>query len=324
MQSRTLGARLARAITLSLALAAGGLAAGPAGAAELGTYKGNGLPGRDAMPRFESWLGREIPHALDFFANTTWSDIVSEGAWVTQSWRGQRWSMTFSIPMLPNDWTISLADGQNGQFNGYFRLIARDLVAKGFGSAIIRLGWEFNGGWYRWAAAQCPSCYAGYWQQIVTTMRAVPGASFRFDWTMALGHQQVPAEKAYPGDDYVDIIGVDVYNDCWDRSLWTPTKRWANLVNQDHGLQWHADFAAAHHKPISFPEWGTGVRPGYPGVGGGDDPYFIEQMHNWIQSHNVAYHDYWDYQAGDYRTQLSNNQYPNAGAAFRRLFGPGS
>ena len=326
MESRKLAARLARAMMLSLALAAGGVAGGglTAGAAELGTYKGNGLPGRNAMPNFEAWLGRPVPHAIDFFSNMTWSDMVNEGAWVTQSWRGQRWHMTFSIPMLPNDWTIGLADGQTGQFNRYFRLMAQDLVAKGFGSSIIRLGWEFNGGWYRWSAWKCPSCFAGFWRQIVTTMRAVPGANFRFDWTMALGFQGVAAEKAYPGDDYVDIIGADVYNDAWPVDLRTPTKRWANLMNQDHGLKWHAAFAAAHNKPMSFPEWGTGTRPGYPGVGGGDDPYFVEQMHGWIATHNVVYHDYWDYNAGDFKAKLSNNQYPKAAAAFRRLFGPAS
>jgi hypothetical protein len=73
---------------------------------------------------------------------------------------------------------------------------------------------------------------------------------------------------------------------------------------------------------MSFPEWGTGTRP--DGHGGGDDPYFIQQMASWIASANVLYHDYWDYPASDYNAKLSDNHQPNAGAMFRQLFGPQS
>ncbi|MFO1062183.1 MAG: glycosyl hydrolase [Dongiaceae bacterium] len=313
---------------LAAALASGGLAAAPsAQAADLGVYKGAGPTGASGVPKFESWVGRKVPRALDFFSMYTWTDLLSTAIWSAKAWspaNGKTWKMTFAIPMLPNDGVSTLAKGATGQYNATFGQIADALIRNGHADAILRIGWEFNGGWYPWYAGKCTSCYAQYFQQIVTTMRARPGAAFKFDWNPALGYLGFPAEKAYPGDDYVDVIGMDTYNEYWgtDYKTVTPETRWANLMNQDHGLAWHKRFAVAHNKPMSFPEWGTGIRP--DGHGGGDDPYFIQQMYSWIVGANVLYHNYWDYPASDYNGQLSNNSKPNAGAMFQQLFGPGN
>ena len=43
-------------------------------------------------------------------------------------------------------------------------------------------------------------------------------------------------------------------------------------------------------------------------------------MFNWLTTHQVAYHNYWDYPATDFNGQLSNDQYPNSGALFKNLF----
>jgi hypothetical protein len=57
-------------------------------------------------------------------------------------------------------------------------------------------------------------------------------------------------------------------------------------------------------------------------VGGGDDPYFIQQIHDWMKSQwNFTYHNYFD-NNGNFKAKLSNNQYPSAGAMFRKLFLP--
>jgi hypothetical protein len=320
MMRSLLGAALAAAIGL------GGLAAAPsAGAADLGVYKGAGPNGTAGVPLFENWLGRKIPRALDFFSMYTWTDLLSTAIWSAKAWspaNGQPWKMTFAVPMLPNDKVSTLAKGATGQYNATFAQIADALIRNGHADAILRIGWEFNGGWFPWTATKCTSCYIGYFRQIVTTMRARPGAAFKFDWNPALGYLQFPSDKAYPGDAYVDIIGMDVYNEYWgsDYKTITPQARWASLMNQDHGLAWHKSFATAHKKPMSFPEWATGTRP--DGHGGGDDPYFIQQMYYWIASSNVRYDDYWDYPASDYNGQLSNNSKPKAGAMFRKMFGP--
>jgi hypothetical protein len=290
-------------------------------AAEMGVYKGAGTTGTRGIPAFEAWNGGRVPRALDFFARSSWSEMLSEGTWAAKSWgpwSGHRWKVTFSVPMLPDDKVSTLAKGATGAYNGHFRRIAEMLVANGHRNAVLRLGWEFNGGWYPWSAARCPSCFVNYWRQIVTTMRSVPGAAFKFDWNPNLGYLQIPAQKVYPGDAYVDVIGLDVYNEWWSSADRDPVRRWSTLMNKDNGLAWHAAFARQHGKPISFPEWGTGTRP--DGHGGGDDPYFIQQMRRWISANNVLYHNYWDYAAPDYNSKLSGGRLPKAGAMFRQLF----
>ena len=79
------------------------------------------------------------------------------------------------------------------------------MVSAGQGSSIIRPGWEFNGGWFPWAANGQAAAFVAYWQQIVTTMRSVPGQNFTFEWNPTAGDQGVGnLANYYPGNAYVD------------------------------------------------------------------------------------------------------------------------
>jgi hypothetical protein len=227
----------------------------------------------------------------------------------------------YSVPLIPATGG-SLAEGAAGAYNVRFRRLAERLVSFGQGRAILRLGWEFNGGWYRWAAASDPRAFAAYWRQIVVTMRSVPGADFRFDWNPTLGSEQFPAERAYPGDAYVDFIGLDAYDQSWIARYKDPVARWRDMLERPYGLRWHRRFAAAHSKPMSYPEWGVTSRP--DGHGGGDNPYYVRQMHAWIAANNVAYHVYFDFNAGDGNHELRSPEFALSGRTFRQLFGIGA
>jgi fibronectin type 3 domain-containing protein len=276
------------------------------------------------MHQFETWFGYQVPRAIDFMSNSSWSDFDGASAWaanLTSGWPSQRWRATLSVPMLPTDAVSTLAQGAAGDYNSHFTNLAQVLVNAGEGDAIIRLGWEMNGSWYAWRVLNATDAanYRNYWVQIVTAMRAVPGASFKFDFCPANGYNSYPSSESYPGDAYVDIIGLDVYNTSYATT--DPAARWNEIVTQSYGMQFWADFANTHGKQLSYPEWATCIRTA-DAAGGGDDPLFIQNMFNWITSHNVAYHNYWDYQAPDLHGQLSNGQFPNSAAKFKELFGP--
>jgi hypothetical protein len=291
----------------------------PAGAAApLGVYQGGGCDGVKRLPQFTAWFGRPPDQLLDFFAMNNWDAVASSADWSIICWEKTDFPMVFSLPMLTKAAGDSLADGAAGKYDATYQRIARTLARHGFADAVVRLGWEFNGDWFPWAAHKDPRAFVDYWRHIVTVMRAVPGAAFRFDWCPILGRQKIAPDQVYPGDAFVDIIGTDVYNQSWTYPLDKAKERWNELLNQPYGLQWQRDFAALHRKPVSFPEWGTGTRP--DGRGGGDDPYFIEQMADWIGGSNLAYHSYWDYPAPDYNARLSNGRLPAAGAAFLKRF----
>jgi len=283
----------------------------------LGVYEGNGCDGVTDLAGYTSWLGRQPDHVLDFFASSSWTAMMDDATWAVGCWKRQGKTVVFSIPMLPQDGS-TLAQGAAGKFDDKFRALASLLATNGYGNAIIRLGWEFNGGWYAWAAKKDPANWILYWRRIVTAMRSVQGTSFRFDWCSAQGYQQLPASDVYPGDSYVDIIGRDHYNQTWATNVVTPADRWNNLLTESYGLNWVQTFATQHKKPISIPEWGTGTRP--DGHGGGDDPYFIQQMSAWIKNNNVAYHSYWDYAATDYNAKISDGSQPKAAAAYVTAF----
>lgn len=272
------------------------------------------------MAWFESWFGYNIPRAIDFVDFASWTAFDNSVNWLTNPtytgrWGNSNWDCTYSVPMLVNGAT--LAAGANGDYDSHYVTLAQNLAA-GDPTAIVRLGWEMNGTWYFWKVATTADAanFRTYWIRIVTAMRGVaPG--LRFDFCPAVGLQNFPAVEAYPGDAYVDFIGLDVYNQTWITSP-TPATRWNDLLNSSYGLQFWADFAAAHGKPLSYSEWGTGTRP--DGHGGGDDPFFVQNMFNWLTTHNVAFHNYWDYPASDFNGQLSNDQYPNSGTLFKDLF----
>ena len=96
-------------------------------------------------------------------------------------------------------------------------------------------------------------------------------------------------------------------------------KRWKEFVNQHDGLKWHARFAAAHDKPMTFPEWGLVHRR--DGIGGGDNSYFIAQMRRWIKRHKVAYQIYFNGRDPNAEYAISSGRFPKAEKRFLELFG---
>ena len=91
-------------------------------------------------------------------------------------------------------------------------------------TTVVRIGWEFNGNWMPWAASKDPESYKRYFRRIVEIMRRAPGQRFQFEWCPNHGRKDMDPTEAYPGDDVVDIIGMDVYAETWDASTSDPDK----------------------------------------------------------------------------------------------------
>jgi len=305
---------LARAAAAAVAasVAAPPAPASAAGAVRIGTYGGAGSKGVPEVAAYEQWLGRPLDVVLDFLEMQSWKAMVDEAGWMSGCWRdaGRR-SLVVSVPMLVNDGAPTLAQGAGGAYDQHFVALGRTLVENSYGASVIRIGWEFDGNWYPWTARGNTADFKGYWRRIALAMRGVPGARFRFDWTATT--VKGPTVDAYPGDDVVDIIGLDIYNQSWPL-IADPAERWKYLLNHQTGLLWHRNFAQARGKPRSFPEWGTGTRP--DGHGGGDDPLFIRNMLAWIREGGpVDYACYWNYRAPDYDAKVTDGRLPKAAEA---------
>jgi hypothetical protein len=311
-------------LTFTVALFAG-MSLGPGSAqaaspgASLGVYRGAANPA--GVAAFGGWLGHQVAYAEDFLPGDSWSALEAPTWWLN-AWKGTGYRMVYGVPIITGSGG-SLAQGASGAYNAHFKTLAQNLVAAGQGNAILRLGWEFGGGWYAWAVKTTADAanYAAYWRQIVTTMRSV-APNLQFDWNPIWGWQQVNPELAYPGDAYVDMVGIDVYDQSWISNYTDAVARWNDALTANWGLQWQRDFAAEHGKPMSFPEWGLAIRD--DGHGGGDDPYFIQQMASWIAQNNVAYHVYFDVDVSDGQHQLTDSVFAQSAPVFLGLFGAGS
>ena len=312
---------LLRTASAAFALATLAFAVAPASATEIGAYRGPGCDGRKAMASFEKLIGRKVDRTVDSLNWwTNWRETRRSIPWVTKCWSGSGIKLTLSVPMLPSkEPGATLARGAEGAYDHIFLETAHHLVKNGLEDTVVRIGWEFNGDWMPWAAHKDPENYKRYFRRIVETMRSVPGQRFKFEWCPNVGRHAIDPPDAYPGDDVVDIIGMDIYSETWDASTRDPEKRWQSFLDRPFGLKWHRDFARAHGKEMSYPEWGAGDRTGGGGVG--DDPVFIAGMADWFEEVKPLYQSYWDVEARDYQSQLSNGRFPKAEAVFRQRFG---
>lgn len=281
----------------------------------LGAFVGSGPEAVERLEGFEKWLGAPVTVGHTYLPGETWRGIEGPAdlikAW--GKWRAAdpRRMLVINVPMLaPNEvWmpdvvvSALLRGAASGSYDVHFSRLAERLVAAGAGDAIIVLGWEMNGITYTGRCAPNPAMWKIYWRRIVATMRSVDGARFRFDFTPSRGRDAIPWTDCYPGDDVVDIIGMDSYDQ--------PTgMTFADFVTEPYGLRAHADFARAHGKPISFPEWGL--------FRNSDNPEYIQGMHRWFASHNVVYQTISDYcPHGVWR--CADN--PRSSAMYRLLFG---
>jgi beta-mannanase len=212
----------------------------------------------------------------------------------------------------------TLAQGATGAFNSYFVTLAQTLVAGGQSNAYLRLGWEFDGSWMPWEATtpSTEASFATYFQQIVTAMRSVPGEKFRFEWNPDAGaftESGYSVAAAYPGNAYVDVIGLDAYDQSWATPQ-TPTNSWSTTALP--ALVVAQQFASAHGKPLAFAEWGVTIRS--DGHGLGDDPNYVNQMVSWMEnpSNDVAYEAYFDAAVSGVNADITGGSFPKSLAAF--------
>lgn len=286
----------------------------PALAGPLYPYQGNGADGAKALPRYEALVGGKAYGVTDFIAFDSWTSFDNDAGWGIGGWKGRGYKLAESVPLTVKG--TSLEDVAAGKQDAHFAQLARTLVAAGFPDAYVRLGWEFNGGWYPWAFKGHEAAYAAAFRHVAGVMRGAAGQRFRFVWCPAQGMQQQWPDWTYPGDDVIDVIGLDVYNQSWSVDVHDKGALWNDVLNSAWGVKQIVAFAAKHGKPYAFPEFGTGDRP--DGHGGGDDATFYPHMAPYVAAAEFA--GPWDFDAGDYNSRLSTGERPQAAAAFQAAF----
>jgi hypothetical protein len=307
------------------------------------------------IPAYEAWLGHPIQIAegsgnLQSYSGTTALDDEHEfdSPWVTDAATkaGKRLAVGFQFMTYRNGHSDGetygmMAKGSNTLPSGYtvdqrYKAWGQYLIDHGQPNAIIRMATEFNlGSTFPWGiniydTTQVANFVAAE-RTFVTDVRSLPGQNFKIDWNFALdagNPGQNIVTNAYPGDAYVDYIGIDSYDQVLPYgSAWTnPQDEWSkryNGTNGAYGLKYYLDFARTHGKKISFPEWGLGwIYGNGPPL---EDPYYINQMFALMNdpNNNVAWESFWEDSNGLY-TADSSHRSPQSAAAFIADFGGNS
>ena len=275
------------------------------GSTESCAYSANDV---DHLQAFERAIGTPIDCAVVFNnASPTWAALEQPWFVVHASpefnwadWKAadpdRRLVITQSLipDEAPADWR---ARGAAGEYDAAAARLGHNLVAAGLGDSVIRLAHEANGTWTKDGLGDDPVAYDDwrtYWGRFARAMRSVPDAHFVFDWTVNAGTRPIPLDAYYPGDDVVDIVGVDVY-DFWDElalgpAPTDPATRWAVRYAEPGGTGSVVAFAKAHDKPLSIPEWGLSA-VGHKG-GAGDNPLFVDEIARIVAHDDVAYQSY--------------------------------
>ncbi|MFG2649057.1 glycoside hydrolase family 26 protein [Streptomyces sp. NPDC048436] len=258
-----------------------------------GAYLTYGPDGVQRMAELSKWLGgAELRVGHTYLPGDRWSNI--EGApnflesWA--QWRRAQDDRLFvlNVPMLERnedhvgdaEVRAQLRRGAAGEFDQHYRALAERLVKLKVPYTVVVLGWEMNGITYTHRCGPDPEAWKTYWKRIITTMRSVPGQKFKFDFTPNRGRDATPWTRCYPGDDVVDIIGMDSYDQPEGMDF-------AEQVSEPYGLKEHVEFAKAHNKEISYPEWGL--------FRNGDNEEYMRKMLAWMDEHKPLYNTLTDY-----------------------------
>jgi hypothetical protein len=321
-------------------------------APQLGVYRWDAPDGPANVDDFGRWLGRAPVIASFFHGRGTWGEIDGQ-EWQLSSW--SKWvkaqsgrNVTIAIPLLPKTGG-SLASCAAGQYDGYWRNLANNLAYYGLTSAYLRLGWEMDGSWFAWGAPQGSgkeASFAGCFRRVVQVMRQTqPYRSWKFVWNPGFDGWKTSAwfSATWPGDSYVDVIGVDIYDQSWATNTYPypstcdASCRLTRQQNAWNNYYWRLntlrDFAIARGKPMAFPEWGVIIRS--DGHGGGDNTYFLRKMYDFMMDarSKVVFHAYFNVSQTDttdhrltsavsYDSPSGATRLPNSASLFKQLFGP--
>ncbi|MBX6389009.1 MAG: glycosidase [Frankia sp.] len=295
----------------------------------------------DHIAPWAEWTGRPVGLAMVFTNRDSWESIVSPD-WPLSAFTRDKFPGELSIaqPLWPigraqpgacsaDQGCMSVEEQAareqacaSGEYDQHWQEFGRNLVRYGRGDAYVRLAWEFNGPWFDFDPVNIDTWKACY-RRAVTALRST-APDVRIEWTMTMHRDKLPNGRnvwdAYPGDEYVDVIGIDYY----DMYPPAPTQKiWDRLCKAPSGLCTVVDEARKRGKQFSVPEWGVVSGDG----GGGDNPFFIQKMYEVFRANAdiLAYEAYYNNaEPNNVQSSLVNPVInPKSAERYLELFGAG-
>jgi hypothetical protein len=194
----------------------------------------------------------------------------------------------------------------DGSLDGAYREFARQLVSLGLGDAYVCPSPEFNLPWGRYP--NDPGNYAAGYARCVREMQSIGGADFTFVYApggnrLGVTDDAWPAAASeWPDGEALPVVAPsfydtsstypDVINDLLQSEREAEQRQaWAD--NHVEKLDMWRAFADSVGADMGLREWGCAT-DSYRIVSGGDDPYFIRKLFEYMETHDFRFQGYWN------------------------------
>ncbi|HEX5660152.1 MAG TPA: glycosyl hydrolase, partial [Polyangiales bacterium] len=168
-----------------------------------------------------------------------------------------------------------------GAFDDYWKAFARNAKAAGRtgDNTIVSLAQEFNGTWFPWNPKTVGlQVWTDCWKHVYTAIHSE--SDLKVTWVFSANKSGVASElfavenvwDAYPGDEYVDVLGLTRY-DFQDFTAMTSTD-WRDTCGSGQDICDAAKLAREHGKKLAVVEWSIQRDES----GWGDNPNFVQMM----------------------------------------------
>ncbi len=314
----------------------------------LGVYAGspNGNdPGSEAwfdstMKDISSTIGQS-PQFIDTFADFSgsWSNMVTSASWnawsQSKSPTAQNLTPVVAVGLgtKSDNGSGTLQAIANGAHDDTYRGIAEAYRDAGYKTIDMRIGWEMNGNFMPWSMGNTTDSvnqWKAAFAHVADVVHGVSGMKVNVVWNPNLANNnQIDVSTAYPGDDKVDIIGLDIYSKTYKYDSSVSDSQYYNnpSASQYHpdgqspsqwGLAQTIDLAKQHGKPVGIGETGVGV---------GDStalPGTIAADFSAPGAPSLAFVNVWDVWTGEGDWQFTGGHNPDAAKAWAAAFGSGT
>jgi beta-mannanase len=196
-------------------------------------------------------------------SSTTRSPTGAASRWIGAIGEGETWAKA-ADGAYDRRWRRSLTELQR-------------LWGDRSGTLYIRFAHEMNGDWYPWAVNdENHEDFMAAWKRFRALQQEIfPASQLVFCLTRESVNSDIDWRETFPGPEYVDVLGVDYYNqypyvDTADEFDEAATE--LDEFGGPKGIQGYIDFAREQGLPLAVPEWGGNADEG-------DAPAFIASMY---------------------------------------------
>jgi hypothetical protein len=220
-----------------------------------------------------------------------------------------------------------------GAHDDTYRGIAQAYKDAGYSTIDVRIGWEMNGNFMPWSMGNTTdsvNTWKAAFAHVADVMHGVSGIKVNVVWNPNVSNNnQIDVKTSYPGDDKVDIIGLDIYSPTYKYDSSVSNSQYYNSpsASQYHpngedpaqwGLAQTIALASAHGKPVGIGETGVAVGDNT------DLPGTIAADFSAPGAPSLAFVNVWDVWTGEGDWQFTGGHNPAAGQAWAAAFANGT